>query len=371
MVPRHEPVSDRRALPGGTGGNGMPGALPPDRSRVSVIVPCRNEAPHIAGCLDSLLSGDWPPERLEVLVVDGMSVDGTRDIVEAYAKRHPIVRLLSNPRKIAPVAMNIGITAARGDFVVRADAHATFPPDYLSRLVSWMQRSGADNVGGVLVTLPDGAGRMARAIARAVAHPFGVGNAHFRIGTTTPRWVDSVPFGCWRRSTLARIGLFDEELVRNEDDELNFRLIKAGGRLLLVPDVTVQYYARKRLALLWRTYWQYGFFKPLVARKVGAVITVRQLVPAGFVAAIVGSAIAAPFDPLAMLFLLLGTGIYALTTCAVALLASRPEMRMAPCLAAAFATIHLAYGAGYLCGLWQFVVRGTSATRYSTLRLSR
>ncbi|HEY9516645.1 MAG TPA: glycosyltransferase family 2 protein, partial [Gemmatimonadaceae bacterium] len=260
---------------------------------VSVIIPCRNERDWIHACLTSLLRADYPSDRLEIVVVDGMSDDGTRDCIARLAAENPRIRMLDNPARITPSALNIAIANSRGDVILRADAHSRYPESYVPDLVRWLGDSGADNVGGVWITEPGGPGAMARAIAAAMSHPLGVGNAHFRIGTREPRWVDTVPFGCYRRDVFERIGLFDEDLIRNQDDELNVRLIRAGGRILLVPDVVCSYNARDSLAKLWRMYYQYGYFKPLVARKVGGVFTWRQLVPPAFVLALAVSLILA------------------------------------------------------------------------------
>ena len=153
---------------------------------VSVIMPCREEEGYIARALTSILANDYPQDHLEVLVVDGMSTDGTRKIVSKYARDHQFIKLLDNPRKITPAALNIGIAQARGDIIIRVDAHSTYPPDYLSSLVAWQEKTGADNVGGVWRILAGKDTPMARAIAVGLAHPFGVGNAHYRIGARSP-----------------------------------------------------------------------------------------------------------------------------------------------------------------------------------------
>ncbi|MGH7607745.1 MAG: glycosyltransferase family 2 protein, partial [Gemmatimonadales bacterium] len=263
--------------------------------RVTVVLPCRNEGRYIAACLDSILAAAYPPERLEVLVVDGMSDDGTRERVARYAAAHPRIRLLDNPARIVPTALNVGIEAATGDVIARMDAHVVYPPEYLPRLVHALAESGADNVGGCIVTLPADGTAVAQAIAIALGHPFGVGNSHFRIGARGARFVDTVPFGCYRRDVFARIGLFDEDLVRNQDDEFNHRLVRRGGRVLLLPDVVSYYYARGSFAQVARMFYQYGAFKPLVARKVGRVMTLRQLVPAAFVSGLAAAALGALF----------------------------------------------------------------------------
>ena len=192
--------------------------------------------------------------------------------------------------------MNLGIAAAGGSVIVRMDAHVEYPGRLHLRAGGPLERSGADNVGGVCQTLPAGDSAVAKAVAFGMSHPLGVGNSHFRIGTLEDRWVDTVPFGCYRREVFDRIGLFDEELVRNQDDEFNLRLIRHGGRILLSPRIVCKYFARDSLAKLWRMYYQYGYFKPLVVRKVGGVMTIRQLLPPLFVLSLIVTGLAAPWS---------------------------------------------------------------------------
>ena len=223
-------------------------------------------------------------------MADGRSDDGTREILGTYAAGHSCITVLDNQQLSTPAALNLAIRSACGSVVIRMDAHVLYPPDYVRRLVEALEETGADNVGGVLETVPADDSPTARAIALGLSHRFGVGNSHFRTGTHQRREVDTVPFGCYRRETFDRIGLFDEELVRNQDDEFNFRLIARGGRVLLLPEVTCRYFARRSFGQVARMYYQYGYFKPLVARKVGRVMTVRQLVPSMLIAALLGSA---------------------------------------------------------------------------------
>jgi glycosyltransferase involved in cell wall biosynthesis len=319
---------------------------------VTVLVPCRNEGRYIAACLASILGTTYPLDRLEVLVLDGQSDDGTADAVAAVAAEAPVVRLVSNPGRVVPTGLNLGIRAARGDVIIRMDAHTEYPADYIPRLVHWLQASGADNVGGSCITRPAGDTVAARAIAVALAHPFGVGNAHFRLGTTTLREVDTVPFGCFPRSVFDRLGLFDEELARNQDDEMNFRIARAGGRILLVPDVVSYYYARPSWSKVATMYYQYGFFKPLVALKVGRIMTVRQTVPAVFVAALVAGAGLAAWMPAVRAGWLLMVVTYAMVTAAAAVgSARRHGARCALGLLLTFPVLHLSYGYGFLRGL--------------------
>jgi glycosyltransferase involved in cell wall biosynthesis len=336
----------------GDSAGGAQGVLP----LVTVIVPCRNEARWIGPCLQSILDNDYPQERLEILVADGQSNDGTQGVVASFASRYPQLRLLANEKKITPAALNLGIAAARGGVIVRMDAHVEYPRDYISSLVGLLERSGADNVGGVCQTLPAGRSAMARAVAVGMSHPLGVGNSHFRIGATADRWVDTVPFGCYRREVFDRIGLFDEELVRNQDDELNLRLIKHGGRILLSPRIVCKYYARDSLPKLWRMYYQYGYFKPLVVRKLGGVMTLRQLLPPLFLLCLVATALAAPWSRLGLLAFAAVAGSYLLAIGAASAAAIGRLGWAAAALMAVFPTLHFSYGSGYIRGALEFLI---------------
>lgn len=325
--------------------------------RVSIILPCRNEAPFIAACLDSIVATSWPRDRLELIVVDGQSDDGTREIVARYAATHSWIRLLDNPRRIVPVALNIAIGAASGDIILRMDAHALYPPGYVTRLATALDEAGADNVGGRIITRPGAPTAVARAVAIALSHPFGVGNSYFRIGTAEPRWVDTVPYGCYRREVFRRIGMFDEELVRNQDDEFNQRLVHAGGRILLLPDVTSVYFARPGVRQMARMQYQYGRFKPLVGHKAKRVVTLRQLVPPAFVLTIVAGALVAPFWSLAAALWLAVLAAYAVAVLGCVLHAApRHGVRCAILLAGVVPVLHVAYGCGWLRGATDLIV---------------
>ena len=320
--------------------------------RLSVLLPCRNEARYISACLDSILAGAYPPDQLEILVIDGNSTDGTAALVREYAQQHPQVRLLDNPRQIVPTALNIGIRAATGAVIARMDAHVVYPPEYLPRLVAALEETGADNVGGCIMTLPADGTATAQAIAIALGHPFGVGNSHFRIGAREGRFVDTVPFGCFRRELFTKLGMFDEELVRNQDDEFNYRIASRGGKIRLVPDVVCYYYARGSLAQLARMFYQYGAFKPLVARKVGRIMTLRQLVPAAFVVALLDAAVAGFFWRPAWLAGLGLAGVYAAAILFSSARVFRSHgVRCATALSVVFPVLHFSYGVGFLRGL--------------------
>jgi glycosyltransferase involved in cell wall biosynthesis len=339
--------------------------------RVSIIIPCRNEERYIAACLDSILASHYPAERLEILVADGQSNDGTRPILVRYAALNPKIVLLNNARGTTPAGLNVAIRAASGEIVIRMDAHVLYPPDYIPQLVAGLRESGADNVGGVLETVPADDSPIARAIAIGLSHRFGVGNSYFRTGITEAREVDTVPFGCYRREVFDRIGLFDEELIRNQDDEFNFRLITQGGRVLLLPNVLCRYFARRSFRQLARMYYQYGYFKPLVVRKVGRVMTVRQLIPAMLVGCLSSSAALALWIPAARYLFAAVAGSYALIVVLCAAAAGRTHgLRCAAALTAVFPILHFSYGSGFLRGIRDHIV-ARSAPHPGTLQLSR
>ena len=341
---------------------------------VSVVVPCLNEARFIAACLDSILATDHPRDRMEVLVVDGMSSDGTRAILAEYVARDARVCLLDNPKQITPAALNVGIRAARGDIIVRMDAHVVYPPEYIPRSIATLAETQAANVGGVVVTRPATSTAVGRAIALALSHPFGVGNSRFRIGSRQRRWVDSVAFGCFRSDIFQRVGLFDEELPRNQDDELNFRITKQGGRILLEPSIVSYYYVRESVGQLARMWYQYGYFKPLVAKKVGRVMNVRQLVPAAFLLWLTTTAILSPWVAVAQLALAVSTGAYVALAVAFGLGAARKHgLACGLVLPVTFAAIHLSYGFGFLRGVTHHILglRRSSVGRHPHVALTR
>jgi glycosyltransferase involved in cell wall biosynthesis len=340
---------------------------------VSIVVPCRDEARNIQRCLESILANDYPSSLREILVVDGMSRDGTREIIKAYTERDPLIHLIDNARLIVPTALNLGIQRARGEVIMRMDAHCVYPPTYISTLLRHLKESGVDNVGGSCVTMPANDRATARGIALALAHPFGVGNSRFRLGGSAPKLVDTVPFGCFRREVFDRVGLFDEELVRNQDDEFNSRLRKYGGRILLVPSVQTQYVARDTLPKLWRMYFQYGYFKPLVARKLRGIFTIRQLIPPLFVGSILLTAALSMVSDVAATVLGVLLGLYAGGAILFAVgLVRRHGIRVAASAVCAFAVLHFSYGTGFLWGALRFLVRWRATVPHPrTVRISR
>ena len=296
--------------------------------KVSIICPVYNEEKFIDRCIKSILEQDYPQDSLEVLFVDGRSTDQTRDIINSYLKDFPFIRLLDNPKQVVPFAMNKGIQESKGEVIIRIDGHCTYPTNYVSELVRYLYELDADNVGGVWNTQPANDRAICQAIALASSHPFGVGGSMHKIGTSKIMKTDTVPFGCYKREVFEKIGLFDTELVRNQDDEFNGRLIKQGGKIYLIPQVIINYTARDTLGKMQKMYYQYGLYKPLVNKKLGA--------PAIFFYA---------FIAVLSLYFLIGIvvgGMGAIRT---------GKAIMALLMPYVFLNIHLSYGWGYLKGL--------------------
>ncbi|MFK8078808.1 MAG: glycosyltransferase family 2 protein [Granulosicoccus sp.] len=336
---------------------------------VTVIVPTLNEAGFLEPTLQSILAQDYPLSKLEVLVVDGGSTDGTVEKIIKCAAENRCIRYFDNPETTVPYALNLGISEARGDVIMRMDCHSVYPANYISTLVDCLDELDADNVGGIVRSLPPDDSCQSEAIAVVLSSPYGVGNASFRIGSATIARVDTVPFGCYPRSVFERIGHYDVSLTRNQDDEFNARLRKHGGVIYLIPDVEIQYYTRKSLTRVFRMYYQYGLFKPLANRKSGILSSYRQLAPPALVFALAGSALLSiAFAKGFILFIAL-LMIYA-TFLALAAIACRvPSARIGTrfFLLLALPTVHLAYGIGYWKGLpalintrWIASVKGTT-----------
>ena len=329
---------------------------------VSVIIPCRNEVHSIERCVHSVLASEYPPDRLEVIVADGMSQDGTRERVDRFVRSDRRMRRIDNPGRTTPRALNLAIAAAHGDLILRLDAHAGIAPDYIAKAVRMLESSGADCVGGAMRTLAPGAGAFAAPIRIALSHPFGVGNAHFRTShdtgeTDTPRWVDTVFGACWRREVFERIGGFDERLERSQDIEFSGRLRRAGGKILMSPEMRIDYYSRATMGDFWRQNWTNGVWAILPFAWVeGIPVRCRHLAPLVFVLALAGSGAAAAWTGIGWLAWAVAAPYMAANLAASVQAAWKNRDTLARRMALAFrlpvvfASLHLAYGAGSVWG---------------------
>lgn len=321
---------------------------------ISVVMPVRNEAAFIARSLGAMLAQDYPPDRLEVIVVDGQSDDGTREIVAGIAARDPRVRLVDNPRRIIPAALNLGIRAARYPLIARMDGHTIAAPDYLRRCVEALAASRADCVGGRWEYV--GEGWMGRAIAAAMESRFGVGTGRWR-GSAAGA-ADTVPYGFYERGRLLALGGFDEGYLTNEDYELNYRLRASGGRIFYSPDIRMTYYVRPSLIALGKQYFRYGHWKARMLRQHPRSLRPRQLAAPLLVAGLVAGAVLQTAGGFWRAAYVTGVSLYLLLAAAFSLRqAARRGWQLLPGILAAFLVLHLAWGAGFWHGVWRWMIR--------------
>lgn len=329
---------------------------------LSVICPIYNEEKYIAGCIESILRQDYPKDDLEVIFADGMSSDRTREIVTEYAAKYPFIKLIDNPQRIVPTGLNAAIAASKGDTVIRLDAHAEYPTNYFSELTRQLEELNADNVGGVCITVPVNDSAKAKAIAAVLGSRFGMGNSDFRVGASKVKQVDTVPFGCWPREIFNRLGMFDEELTRNQDDEFNGRITKSGGKIFLLPHVQIKYYARDKINKAGSMFFQYGLFKPLVNRKLGSPATLRQFVPPALVLWLfIGALISILWHPFVWVYL--GVTVLYLLLALFFSIKSSQSPKQILLQTTTYAVVHLSYGFGYIVGLYKLMTNKTFSAK--------
>jgi glycosyltransferase involved in cell wall biosynthesis len=333
--------------------------------QISLIIPCYNEQASIGLLLDAIRRQTHQLDEIEVIIADGMSDDGTRDAIQDHASQHPelSIRLIDNPQRIIPAALNAAIKAAEGDVIIRLDAHSAPKPDYVDRCLAVLEETGAANAGGVWEIQPGAETWMARAIAVAASHPLGAGDARYRI-SGEPGPVDTVPFGAFRREWLEKVGPLNEELLTNEDYEYNVRIRAAGGVVWFDPSIRSIYFARPDLRALARQYWRYGFWKVRMLRLYPGTLRWRQALPPIFVLSTgILVALAFPFS-FARLLLAVQLGAYFIITTIVGLLESirRKDMGLILGFPLAIWTMHFSWGAGFLWSVLKGGLRGQNGS---------
>lgn len=320
---------------------------------LSVICPVYNEKKYIAQFLSSILQQDFPKNDLEIILVDGMSNDGTREIIADMMSRYPFINMIDNPQRIVPFAMNYGIGVAKGDIIMRLDAHASYSSNYFSTLVNGLKRLKADNVGSVCKTDVLHKTLKALAIREVLSHPLGVGNSTFRIGTDREQEVDTVPFGCWPKTTFEKFGMFDERLARNQDLEYNKRIIRGGGHIYILPQTCCTYYARETYKALAKNNYSNGYWNILTVylTKTLSSLSWRHFVPLLFLLSLILPLLfgiiwwpLALVAPLSFLSYLLVLSIVCFH------ISSQKQIHFGYLLAS-FVVLHLSYGWGSLRGI--------------------
>ncbi len=322
---------------------------------LSIIIPCRDEEKYIGKCLDSLISQDYPKNKMEILVVNGMSKDRTGEIVKRYIKQYLFIKLLENPQGFTPFGLNIGIKKAKGEIIVRIDAHASYQKDYISKCVRYLNEYRADNVGGVIKTLPKRSGPVAKAIAISLAHPFGAGTSYFRTGSKKPRQVDTVFGGCYRKEVFKKIGLFNEKLIRSQDIEFNKRLKKAGGKILLVPDITAFYYPSDNLKdFFWHNFTD-GIWTIYPLKFGIKIFSWRHLIPLKFVSILIGFGVLSFVSRIFFLLFLAIIFLYLSVNLCFSLVIAKKEkdFRFLFLMPVVFISRHIGYGLGSILGFFK------------------
>lgn len=320
---------------------------------ISIIVPCYNEEKYISNCIESIVEADIDFEETELFFVDGGSMDNTISIIEAYAKQYPFIELLHNAKKITPVAMNIGIEASSGEYLFILSAHADYPEDYFVTLTQQCEALGADCVGGVLKTDVKNSTSKSNSIKSILIHRFGVGNATFRTGVDTICEVDTVAFGCYPRETFARYGVFDEQLIRNQDIEFNKRIINGGGKIYLIPEIEATYFARENFKSLAKNNYANGYWNLLTAyyTKTLNSLSLRHFIPLIFVLSLILPLL---FGLLISEFLWIGAFSLVSYLALVIIISFKLKEKNNGFfyLIMSFLTLHFSYGLGSLVGLF-------------------
>ena len=320
---------------------------------VSVLIPIRNEGNYISQCLQAVTRQDYPSDLFEILISDGLSTDNTRSLVADWMKNDSRIRLFDNPKQIVPTGMNILIPKAKGEILIRVDGHCVIAKNYISNCVRHLEEEDVDGVGGPMRSI--GEDLISQVTALAMSSKFGVGNSSFRTETGQTKLADTVPFPAYTRAIIEKVGLYDEELVRNQDDEYNYRIREAGGKILLAEDVSSEYYSRGSLKKLWKQYFQYGFWKVRVLQKHPRQMSLRQFVPLAFVLALILTLFLSFLAPWGWKALLVLLAAYLLANLSASVITAADQgFKKLLLLPLAFAIIHLSYGLGFLVGLFKF-----------------
>ncbi|WP_010293021.1 glycosyltransferase family 2 protein [Clostridium senegalense] len=323
-----------------------------DKHTVSVVIPCRNEKNYIKECLDSFVNQTYPKDLYEVLVCDGMSDDGTRDLIKEYEDKYDNIHLVDNKGLTAPKAMNEGIRYSNADSIIIFGAHAYADEKFVENNMNLLfNNKEVGCVGGPIETISEN--DKGTAIALAMSSPFGVGNALFRYAKEE-MFVDTVAFGAYKREVLEDIGYFDDELVRNQDDEINFRVTKGGYKILLSPTIKSTYYSRGSFKKLWRQYFQYGFWKVRVMQKHGGTPSIRHLVPMAFVLGNIGAAVLSLFFKPIFYIWMVVLALYLIGDLISSFKITKGKRKLLKYIPIVFPILHFSYGIGFLDGLVNF-----------------
>ena len=333
---------------------------------VSVVMPVYNEERYIVKCIESLFMQDYPVEKMEWIFVDGSSKDRTVELLEQYRDKYPnLIKILNNPDKIVPHAMNIGIAACSGKYVVRLDAHADYATDYISKCIYYLENTDAENVGGVAET--KAAGFMGNAIAKMLSSKFGVGNSQFRTNGESG-YVDTVPFGAFRREVFSKYGGYDERLVRNQDNEMNFRIRKNGGKIYLASDIRLSYYCRDSIKGISAMANKNGMWNVITMKLCPGSMGARHFVPFLFVTSVVALSILGAIWPIFLILLALEMALY-LSLDILFSIKQASTFKEFLALLMLFPIFHVSYGIGSLIGITKLFSKKFKKNDYTNKKI--
>ncbi len=321
---------------------------------VSVIIPCRNEKIYISQCINSLINNDYPKEMMEIIVVDGKSNDGTIEIVNELKNKYHFIKIINNPKQITPVALNIGIKNAGFEYVMIAGAHALYSDNYISSLVENINKYKADGVGGMLITAVKNKMPKSMSITTVLSNKFGVGNSLFRVGVQEARLVDTVPFGLYKKELFEKVGYYDERLIRNHDIELSKRMIAAGCKIYLVPNLSCTYYARETFRDIAANNYRNGYWNILTTyyTKCFHSLSLRHFVPLIFLLSLILPLVLSLFFVKFWIYLFLVIFfVYNIFVITVSLIENNKTTKF-KFLFLSFYVLHFSYGFGSLIALF-------------------
>jgi glycosyltransferase involved in cell wall biosynthesis len=325
-------------------------------NKISIIIPCFNEKKYIDSCIESIINSDFKKYKKEIIFIDGGSSDNTIETISNYQKEYSFIKLLHNPKKFTPISMNMGIEASSGDYIFIISAHAKYESSYFSKLVKHIKELNTNCVGGVLKTEVKNSNKKSNSIKTILTHRFGVGNADFRTGSGKIKEVDTVAFGCYTKETFEKYGLYDERLIRNQDIELNKRIINGGGKIYLIPDVTATYYARENFTELAKNNFANGKWNILTAyyTKTLSSLSLRHFIPLIFVLSLLVPLFLSFIDIKFLWITLLSLSSYL----ALVIMTSLKSMNGKNgffYLIMSFLTLHVSYGMGSLMGIFSLL----------------
>jgi len=323
-------------------------------NKVSVVIPCRNEENYISFCLNSFIASDFPKDCLEILVVDGESTDNTISMVNSFSSTHPFIRLINNPEKVTPTALNLGIRNAKHDYILIASAHAEFPSNYIKALMVYIEKLKCDGVGGQLITDVKLKTKKATSIIRVLSNKYGVGNSMFRIGVSAPTKVDTIPFGLYKKELFNEVGYYDETLIRNHDIEWSKRLLRKDKKLYLIPEVSCTYYARETYKAVAKNNYKNGLWNILAVYITHntASLSLRHFIPLFFILSLIVPALLSllywPF-----IFVSIASALAHFVLLLSVSFGLNDKATSISYLLKAFYTLHISYGFGSLTGLFR------------------